>query len=108
MKTTTIAKFQLKHIDTGFYRLTAAQAKALSIDGELPRDGYEKRAKPIDELNGLVDLLYSPRFVTGPKWVKRDRPIGPNAQCWIKRTALSWHGGTQVNNGWVWAIHIYE
>lgn len=37
---------KLKHIDNSFFRLTAQQAKKLSIEGRLPKVGYEIRADP--------------------------------------------------------------
>jgi hypothetical protein len=33
---------QLKHIDTGFFQLSASQAKQFLPDGKLPRVGYMK------------------------------------------------------------------
>jgi hypothetical protein len=102
-------KFALKHIDSGFYRLTAPQAKALCVDGKLPRIGYEKRAKAAKELNELATLFVWNWRASFPEW--RERPAGPiseRAQTWIKRTRLSHHDGKAVPAGWVWALHVWE
>lgn len=99
--------FQIKAIDSGFYRLTAAQAKLLSADGSLPRDGWEKCARPVSDLNKMIVRTYFNWRTTFPAW-KECGPIGERAQCWIKKTKLGWHDGKAVEKGWVWAIHIWQ
>lgn len=42
----------LKYIDNGFYRITKAQAKRVSVDGKLPRIGYQK-AVELEKLRGF-------------------------------------------------------
>jgi len=112
---TTVTTIEARHIDNSFYRLTAAQAKELAVDGELPAWGYEKRALPVDELNARFVRMHRARgyhdgrgeFVPGP-WTAYDKPIHQQAQCWIKRTCIRWHDGKDVPHGWVWAIHVWE
>lgn len=99
---------KIKHICCGFYRLTAPQAKLLTIDGELPKEGWEKRARPAAELNKMVVRLFWNWRTTFPTWQPTDRPIGAGDHCWISRTPLSWHDGETVPDGWVWALHVYE
>lgn len=78
------------HIDNSFFRLSVGQAKALSIDGELPRDGYEKRADP-SKFSTLELLTHDGR----PCQAK-----AIHAQAgWIKRT--------RTNGETVWAIHLH-
>jgi hypothetical protein len=43
----------LKHIDNDFYQLSPKQAKEFSVDGQLPRPGYQKKAD-ISKLKGLM------------------------------------------------------
>lgn len=42
----------LKYLDNGYYILSPKQAKEFSVDGQLPRPGYEKKAD-ISKLQGL-------------------------------------------------------
>lgn len=93
---------EIKHIDSSFYRLTAAQAKALSIEGRLPRIGHEIRADPEKLKN--VHLLHRQRG----QWVNSTPGMAAKAHAaWIKRTPVSWHDGATVPNGWTWAVHLY-
>jgi hypothetical protein len=80
----------LRHIDNSFYRLTPAQARFLSVDGQLPRDGYEKRA----DMAKLATVELR-RHDGGPCQAKATHA----EHGWIKRTRVS--GQT------VWAVHLY-
>jgi len=91
-------KLTLRHIDNGFYRVPANRVRSLTIDGELPRHGYEKRALPAAALNAKLTLEFW-NYRLGGKWETR-KPIGDGAQCWLKRT--------QVNRETVWALHVWE
>lgn len=89
---------KIKHIDNSFFKLSAAQAKELSIDGKLPRHGWEKRADA--SKLATVELEYS----------NRTQPAGTASkatEAWIKRTPLSWFGGNAVAGGSTWALHLY-
>ena len=90
---------KVKHIDNGFFILTAQIAKKISIDGELPKCGYAKKSKPTEELLKLVQFQ-----------VKRDNlPYTPQSKHgWIQKTALSWFEGEPVKKGFVWAILMRE
>lgn len=84
---------KLKHIDNSFFELTAAQAKSLTVDGELPRHGYEKKV-----LNFAgIELLY---WHAG-KWRATEgaQPKDANPVAWVQRTI--------VNQKQVWAIRFH-
>lgn len=72
---------EIEHIDNCFFLLTTKQAKHLSIDGTLPKHGWEKRAKA--DLSG-VTLLHRGRAcdlqpnVAKAAWIKRTRFNGEN------------------------------
>jgi hypothetical protein len=98
-----IVGVRVKYIDNSFFRLTAAQAKELSIENRLPRHGYEMRANP--EKLASVELLYA-RPIDG-KYVPSERTKASNAKSgWIQRTPLSWHDGAAVKDGWTWALRL--
>lgn len=85
-------KIQARHIDNGFYQITAQEAKRLTVDGELPTHGHQKRAKPLKEINQMVDFI----LTNGKTHV----PAETNPAPWIQRTMV-----------WckeVWAISVYE
>lgn len=88
---------KLRHIDNSFYRLTAQQAKTLSVEHRLPRPGYQMRADLIG-----VELLTRCRL-TG-EW---KRFVGPTPRRgWIQKTPLSWHDGETVPRGWTWSVMV--
>lgn len=92
---------QLKHIDNGFYHLTAHQARLLAEDGKLPRPGYEKRAQVSTELV----LLQPARCTNELTWV--ERPLDrTNLIGWILQTKCTWHDGQLLEDPWVWAIYF--
>lgn len=92
-------KLQLKHIGHGYYPLPRGNAASLTIDGQLPRHGYEKRALPPEILDQRVQLLkYEPyRGLTGA-W-EPGPPINEACDCWIARTR---HEGEEV---WALVVH---
>jgi hypothetical protein len=79
----------LEHIDNSFYKLTPAQAKALSFEGSLPRCGYALRANPAKL--GDVQLSHRGEILS----TRADKA----EQAWIQRTPLN---GEQVL-----ALHLY-
>ena len=96
----------LTYIDNGFYKLTPKQAKELSIEGRLPREGYEIKASPkaLESVRlGKVDHRIGP---TGT-WVELTWKAKNASQAWILRTPLSWWQGKEVKQGWTWALHLY-
>lgn len=94
-----MTKKALKHIDNNFFKLTASQAKYFSIDGELPRYGWEKKAD-MEKLKG-VELVH------GREYSNRVFDASNAEHGWIKRTRLSWFDGAPVKDGFTWAIHIH-
>lgn len=103
-------KIQLPLIDNNHYKLTAAQAKDLAIDGVLPRHGYEKRAN----VPKLVEKYETGRSVAYPtagdenkrRFVPSQVQPSNTTRAWILRTPLSFWGGADVKDGWVWALHL--
>jgi len=95
---------RVRHIDNSFFKLTAAQARQLSIENRLPKPGHEIKADP-QKLCGLT-LEYRQPWDAGSV---RDCASQPDANCtgWILRTALSWWDGKPVDGGFVWAIRIH-
>lgn len=88
---------KIKHIDHGFYRLTAPQAKALCIDNVLPRWGYEKLAAI------PADLVLLHRAPHQGDWKPSD---AKPTKGWIIRTRLTLFDGAPVTAGWSWAIRF--
>ena len=86
-----------KEIDTEFFQLTVPQAKQLVCDGELPKEGHEKKAKPAVELNKLLRRFYWNR--SSGKYDREADLLPDKTVCWIART---WMRGKQV-----WAIHCH-
>jgi hypothetical protein len=86
----------LKLIDNNFFRLTEAQAKELSINGQLPRSGYEIPADP--EKLKAVELDW--RCAYSGKATQA-------TQAWILRTTIRSWDGEWIGPTSVWALHLY-
>ncbi len=80
----------LKYLDNNYYILSPEQAKELSVDGQLPRPGYEKKAD-LSKLQG-----YQVDFHGQIQPLK----ISPDTLGWIHLTP--------VGNEQVWAIRLYD
>lgn len=99
---------QLLHIDNNFYHLTAAQAKSLSVEGRLPKEGREIKA----DLSKLAEFDFGApargRFGTGESIPFKSFNLKASdfSEGWIKRTPLSYFNGAPVANRWVWAIQL--
>lgn len=94
---------ELKHIDNGFYRLTAHQACKLAVDGKLPRPGYMKQATvPADLV--LLRAARHPDALGNVIW--EPRPFDPMTvrSSWIMETPCSWHDGAAIEARTVLAI----
>lgn len=79
---------ELRHIDNSFYKVPTAYAKAMTIEGRLPKCGYESRVKR-SELAKCV-LVYS-------------RTRGKPEMHGIRD---AWLSRTRVWDKEVWAVHI--
>ena len=92
----------LKHISHDFFYLTEHQARQLSIDGKLPRDGYQKKA----DLGKLetVQLLY--RDYRLHQWFPGPVAARNAKRAWIMPTPLSHWDGELLNSGWVWSLFL--
>lgn len=97
---------QLKHIDTGFYRLTEHQARTLSVDKKLPRPGYMKQATvPADLV--LLRAARHPDRRGNVIWEPRPFDAASVSGGWIMETPCVWHDGEYVESGRVLAIVFF-
>lgn len=88
-------------IDNGFYKITASQAKQLSVTGKLPRLGYQigvTRTKLRTVICGEM---------RGGQWKEFDFNPELATSAWVQRTPLKWWNGKEVKLGWVWALALY-
>jgi len=96
-------------IDNSFYKLSAAQAKALSIENRLPRAGYEVKADPAKLASVKFGrLTRTEQSLHGkPKFEHFDHCKPEMIEtAWIKTTPLSYWRGEMNPNGWTWALHV--
>ena len=94
---------QLKHIDNGFYLLTAHQARTLAVDGKLPRPGYMKQATvPADLV--LLRAARHPDRLGNIIWEPRPFDVASATGGWIMQTPCSWHDGAVVEDHFVWSV----
>jgi hypothetical protein len=88
-------------IDHSFYKLTAQQAKQLSIENRLPRFGYEIKACPAK----LAKLTFGTMRGTTFQRLEHCKAEDIRA-AWVTRTPLSYWQGKPVKNNWSWALHV--
>ena len=96
----------LTYIDNGFYKLNASQAKALCMNRQLPRHGYEMKADPAVLETVKVGQVDYHRGPTGT-WVEFTFKAKNATAAWVMRTPLSFWNGKEVKNGWTWTLHLY-
>lgn len=90
-----IMNLKAQIIDNNFFRVSAAQAKWLTINQRLPRPGYQSKADPAR----LASMeLYDSR---GNRMVINNVRDG-----WVQQTMLGYHQGKTIKTGVVWAVHV--
>lgn len=100
----SLKKLKLRHIDNGFYRCSARQAKALCGTYGLPRPGYAMTLDP-RTLGNVVLLRRSAR--EGAPWLPIDDKATDYGGAEIVYTACSWHDGAEVPGGGTWALKVH-
>lgn len=91
---------ELKHIDSGYYRLSMTQALQISSEHRLPRPGHEIRATlPADTI--LLHRAAHEGADWTPTQVDYNRRIG-----WVTRIQCSYHDGEEILSGSLLAFHF--
>lgn len=80
----------ITYLDNNFYILSPHQARLFSIDGQLPRSGYEKKA----DMSKLQGVMVNSKG--------RNKPLE------LSNTDEGWILPTQHGNDTVWAIRIHR
>lgn len=96
-------------IDNNFFKLTAAEAKALSVENRLPRPGYEIKA----DLAKLATVkfgqlsCFESRGKVRSSFEAFEHCKAENIKAaWIKRTPLSYWRGRKIKTNMVWALQV--
>lgn len=84
----------LIHIDNNFFKLSAKQAKSLSIENRLPNEGMAIKADLARLKGHTLDFGHS--IV----------PANNIKEAWIQKTPLRYWQGEEFTQGWAWALHV--